>query len=234
MKVAILCGGKGTRFYPLSESTPKPLIKIGDMPILEHVMRIYSHYGYNEFILLLGHKGGAILDYFAEKHPKWDIEFKYTGVNTQTGDRIYKARDLLGDSFFLTYSDGLADINLDEELKFHKKHKGIGTVTITPLPSPFGIATFNSNNRITSFMEKPILNDRWINAGFFIFNKEVFDHWEGRDLEKEILPKLSKTKSLYAYNHLGFWKCMDHYKDYTYLNEHWKNGSAKWAVWKKP
>jgi len=229
MKVAILCGGKGTRFRPMSESIPKPMAQIGDMPILEHTMRIYAYFGYNEFVLLLGYKGEVIVDYFTETYPEWDIEFKFTGVNTQTGERIFKAKNLLGDSFFLTYGDGLANINLKEELKFHQSHKGIGTIMIIPMPSPFGVVTLD-DNRVKNFIEKPILTEHWINGGFFIFNSEIFDYG-GKDLEKEILPKLAEKGLLYAYKHTDFWRCMDHYKDYAQLNELWKNGAAKWAVW---
>jgi len=230
MKVAILCGGKGTRFQPMAESIPKPMAKIGEMPILEHIMRIYAHSGYDEFVLLLGHRGGVIVDYFTETHPDWDIKFKFTGVNAQTGERIFKARNLLGDTFFLTYGDGLADINLKEELKFHQNHDGIGTMTIIPMPSPFGMVSLDGN-KVKNFVEKPVLAEHWINGGFFTFDSEVFDY-KGKDLEKDMLPALAKKGLLYAYKHTGFWRCMDHYKDYTQLNELWKNGNAKWVVWK--
>jgi len=231
MKVAILCGGKGTRFQPVSEDIPKPMAKIGDMPILEHVMRIYSHFGHKEFVLLLGHKGNVIEDYFKGLHPDWEIEFKYTGEDAQTGERVFKARDLLDDTFFLTYGDGLANIDLNEELKFHRKHGGLGTVVVTPLPSPFGVLSLDDNNRVENFIEKPTLEEHWINGGFFIFDKEIFNY-SGKNLEKDVLPKLASDGLLYAYKHTGFWKCMDHYKDYTQLNEMWNNGSAKWAIWK--
>lgn len=230
MKVAILCGGKGTRFQSLTEEMPKPMAKIGVMPILEHIMRIYAHYGHNEFVLLLGYKGGVILDYFSEKYPEWDIEFKFTGVKAQTGERVFKARESLDETFFLTYGDGLADINLREELKFHKSHKGVGTATVTPMPSPFGDVSLAKNNKIMDFTEKPILTEHWINGGFFVFNSEIFDY-KGKDLEKDILPALAKKGQLYAYKHTGFWRCMDHYKDYNLLNDLWKNGEAKWVIW---
>lgn len=233
MKVAILCGGKGTRFQPLSESMPKPMARIGEMPILEHIMRIYAHQGFEEFVLLLGYKGGVILDYFTENHPDWPIEFKFTGVNAKTGERVFKAKDLLEETFFLTYGDGLADIDLKAELRFHKKRKGLGTITVTPMPSQFGIVSFGAQDRVTRFVEKPILREHWINGGFFVFEPEFFDHEGGLDLEKDILPALSKKELLYAFKHEGFWRCMDQYKDYLQLNELWKNGGAKWAVWKK-
>jgi glucose-1-phosphate cytidylyltransferase len=229
MKVAILCGGKGTRFQPVSEDIPKPMAPIGNMPILEHMMGIYSHFGHKDFVLLLGYKGDVIEDYFKGRHEDWNIEFKFTGEDSQTGERVFKARDLLDDTFFLTYGDGLADININEELKFHKGHEGIGTITMVPMPSPFGVLSLNGN-KVRDFIEKPTLKEHWINGGFFIFETGIFDY-SGRDLEKDILPKLASDGLLYAYEHTGFWKCMDHYKDYTQLNEMWNNGSAKWAMW---
>lgn len=230
MKVAILCGGKGTRFQSFSE-LPKPMAKIGEMPILEHIMRIYVHYGFGEFVLLLGYKAGVILDYFTETHPNWNIEFKFTGINSLTGERILKAQDVLGDRFFLTYGDGLADIDLKKELKFHERHKGIATMTVTPMPSQFGVVSLD-NNKVVKFIEKPILKEHLVNGGFFIFDSEIFDY-KGKDLEKDILPAVARDRLLYAYKHTGFWRCMDHQKDYTQLNELWKNGDAKWAVWKE-
>jgi glucose-1-phosphate cytidylyltransferase len=232
MKVAILCGGKGTRFQGKG-GIPKPMARIGEMPILEHIMRIYSYHGYDDFVLLIGYKGGVIMDYFSEAHPDWSIEFKYTGIEANTAERVFKARELLSERFFLTYGDGLADIDLNEELAFHKKHRGVGTVAVTPMPSQFGIVTYNSEGRIREFREKPVLRDRWINAGFFIFEPEFFDYEVGGDLERDVLPEMARKGVLYAYKHLGFWKCMDQYKDYIQLNELWNNGKAKWAVWRE-
>jgi glucose-1-phosphate cytidylyltransferase len=231
MKVVILCGGKGTRFQPLTKTIPKPMAKIGDMPILEHIMKIYAYYGFDDFILLIGYKGGIILDYFSENHPDWNIEFKFTGIDTQTGERVFKAKELLDDTFFLTYGDGLADINLKKELEFHKSHDGIGTITITPLPSQFGVISVGEDNKITNFIEKPILKEHWINGGFFIFDSEIFDYKVGKDLEKDVLPALSKKGFLYAYKHTGFWRCMDQYKDQVQLKELWEKGIAEWAIW---
>ena len=232
MKVAILCGGKGTRFQG-EGGIPKPMARIGDMPILEHIMRIYSHQGYDDFVLLIGYKGGVILDYFSEAHPDWQIEFKFTGLETNTAERVFKAKKLLTDRFFLTYGDGLADINIKEELAFHERKGGVGTIAITPMPSQFGIVTHDGDGRILEFIEKPVLRDRWINAGFFVFEPEFFDYQVGNDLERDVLPRMAKDGVIYAYRHTGFWKCMDQYKDYIQLNELWRNGKAKWAVWQK-
>lgn len=230
MKVVILCGGKGTRFQG-EGGIPKPMARVGEIPILEHIMKIYSHQGYDDFVLLIGYKGGMIMDYFSEAHPNWKIDFRFTGIESKTAERVFKAKAVLGETFFLTYGDGLADINLREELAFHKKHRGVGTIAITPMPSQFGIVTYNTGGRIKEFTEKPVLKDRWINGGFFIFEPEFFDY-KGKDLEREVLPKMAENSVLYAFKHVGFWKCMDQYKDYIQLNELWKNGKAKWAVWR--
>jgi len=229
MKVAILCGGKGTRFQG-EGGIPKPMARIGEMPILEHIMKIYSHYGYDDFVLLMGYKGGIIMDYFSEAHPDWKIDFKFTGIKSKTAERVFRARELLSETFFLTYGDGLADINIKDELAFHQRHRGVGTIAVTPMPSQFGIVTYDSGGRIREFKEKPVIRDRWINAGFFIFEPEFFDY-AGKDLERDVLPKMAEDGVLYAYKHLGFWKCMDQYKDYIQLNELWKNGKAEWATW---
>lgn len=231
MKVAILCGGRGMRFQPLSDSIPKPMALIGEMPILEHILRIYRHQGFEEFVLLLGYKGGMIMDYFSEKHPEWEIDFLFTGVEAKTGERVLKAKRLLEETFFLTYGDGLADIDLKKELEFHRGHDGIGTMTIIPLPSQFGVVSFDSNQRVSNFVEKPILKDYWINGGFFVFDPEFFDYDLGLDLEKEILPGLAGKGQIYAHPHNGFWRCMDQYKDYRQLNDLWRRGKAKWKVW---
>jgi glucose-1-phosphate cytidylyltransferase len=231
MKVAILCGGRGMRFQPLSDSIPKPMAQIGEMPLLEHILRIYRHQGFEEFVLLLGYKGGMIMDYFSEKHPDWEIEFLFTGVEAKTGERVLKAKRLLEETFFLTYGDGLADIDLKRELEFHRGHDGIGTMTVIPLPSQFGIVSFDSRRRVSHFVEKPILKDHWINGGFFVFDPEFFDYDLGLDLEKEILPALATKGLLYAYPHTGFWRCMDQYKDYRQLNDLWERGEAKWKLW---
>jgi len=232
MKVAILCGGKGTRFQG-GGGIPKPMAKIGEMPILEHIMKIYSHHGYDDFVLLIGYKGEVIMDYFSEAHPDWNIDFKFAGSESKTAERVFKAKALLSERFFLTYGDGLADINLKEELAFHERHHGLGTITVTPMPSQYGIVAYNTRGRVKDFKEKPLLKDRWINGGFFIFEPEFFDYMGGEDLERNVLPKMAEKGVLYAYKHMGFWKCMDQHKDYIQLNELWKNGKAKWVVWRK-
>jgi|TARA_B100002003_G_scaffold229831_1_gene239487 glucose-1-phosphate cytidylyltransferase len=231
MKVAILCGGKGTRFQG-GEGIPKPMARIGGLPILEHIMKIYSYHGYDDFILLLGYKERVITDYFSEVHPDWNIDFKFTGLDSNTAERVFKAKTLLNERFFLTYGDGLADINLEKEIEFHEKHKGIGTITVTPMPSQYGIVVSSRKGRIQDFQEKPILKDRWINGGFFIFEPDFFDYARAKDLERDVLPKMAEKGVLYAFKHTGFWKCMDQHKDYTELNNLWKKNKANWAMWK--
>ena len=231
MKVAILCGGKGTRFQG-GEGIPKPMARIGGLPILEHIMNIYSYHGYDDFILLLGYKERVITDYFSEVHPDWNINFKFTGLDSNNAERVFKAKELLNERFFLTYGDGLADINLEKEIEFHEKHKGIGTITVTPMPSQYGIVVSSGKGRIQDFQEKPILKDRWINGGFFIFEPDFFDYAREKDLERDVLPKMAKKDVLYAFKHTGFWKCMDQHKDYIELNNLWKKNKADWAMWK--
>ncbi len=261
MKVAILCGGKGTRLRELTGVLPKPLVEIGGKPILWHIMKIYSYYGFNDFILCLGYKGEMIKEYFMNqadwryndfildfkskkheiiykannykvKHEDWKITFVDTGQETNTGGRIKKIEEYIGgDDFFVTYGDGLSDIDLNKLLDFHKKNKKIATITCVNPPSQFGVVEINEEGIITKFEEKPLLN-QWISGGFFVFNKRIFDYIRENDiLEKEPFEKLAKERQAIAYKHKGFWKCMDTYKDTRVLNELWKNNKAYWKKW---
>lgn len=228
MKVVILCGGKGTRMG--NDELPKALFSIGNRPILWHVMNIYAHYGFCDFILCLGYKANKIKDYF-KKIKNWKITFADTGLNTNTGGRIKRIEHLIKtDLFFATYGDGLADINLTNLLEFHKSHKRIATITVVRPYSPFGIAGVDSKTQaVTHFEEKPIL-DHWINGGFFVFNKEVFDYLKEKDiLERHSFARLLKDKQISAFKHKGFWKCMDTYKDNLELSEIWRKGKAPWV-----
>lgn len=234
IQVVILCGGRGTRMGDAARFIPKPMIKIGNKPILWHIMKIYSCWGFKNFILCLGFKGNKIREYFKNKK-EWNIKFIDTGLNTNTGGRIRKIqRYIKTDTFFVTYGDGLSDINLKRLLKFHKKKNKIATLTAVRPSSQFGIIELDGNSDlVTKFNEKPIL-DHWINGGFFVFEKEIFLYLNYDDiLEKEPFTKLAKIKNLIAYQHKGFWECMDTYKDNLELNKMWKNGQAKWAVWRK-
>ncbi len=257
MKVVILCGGLGTRLKEETEFKPKPLVTIGGMPILWHIMKIYSHYGYKDFVLCLGYKGHEIKNFFvtydllrhdftlnlgkreknsiyhnSEQLEDWNITFAETGLETLTGGRIKKIEKYIDeDDFFLTYGDGLADVNIKNLLNFHQKHGKIGTLTsIQPL-SRFGIVDFNELGMVTSFKEKPKL-DGWINGGFFVFKKDVFDYIDGNEVfEQTPLSKLAKNEQLAAYAHKGLWECMDTHRDFENLNKIWNSGNAFWKVW---
>jgi len=239
LPVVILCGGKGARMGP--EELPKPMFTIGEHPILWHIMKIYSYYGFNDFILATGYRKEKINE-FADKYSrihKWNIRAVDTGLETNTGGRIKKIQGYIKkDNFFVTYGDGLADIDIKALLKYHLQRKAVGTLTAVRPTLPFGLLSYSvDTGRATSFLEKPELssvygNDYWINGGFFVFNKNVFDYIkENSILESDMLPMLAKEKKLFVYPHNGFWECMDTYKDNQKLNELWKSGKKPWAVW---
>ena len=257
MKVVILCGGKGTRLREKTESLPKALIEIGGRPILWHIMKIYAAHGFDDFVICLGYKGQMIKEYFMESQSwryqdfsldlrngrpevkiheerpeKWKIAFADTGEETNTGGRIKKIQPLMDeDTFMVTYGDGVSDINIKKLLEFHRAHGRVGTVTAVNPPSQFGLLEIEKNGRVNSFREKP-KTDRWINGGFFIFQKKFFDYLGENDvLEQAPLEKLSKEGGLAAYCHEAYWKCMDTYKDTLVLNEAWEKGKAPWKTW---
>ena len=231
--VVILCGGKGIRMSEMRGLMPKPMVQVGDKPILWHVMKTYSYFGFNNFILCLGYRANKIKEYF-EGNKEWNITFADTGLNANTGDRIKRIEQHINDELFLvTYADGLADINLNHLLEYHKQQNKIATITVVRPRSPFGMLELDGNNLVTSFREKPVL-DYWINGGFFVFRRDVFRYIEeGDTLEKEVFDRLVKDKQLGAYKHNGFWKCMDTYKDNLELNEMWRLDKAQWAIWKE-
>lgn len=228
MKTVILCGGYGTR---LSEETiikPKPMVKIGNKPILEHIMGIYEHYGYNEFVLALGYKSEYIKKFYKNKK---NINLIYTGKDTKTGGRLLRLKKHLKNdkTFMLTYGDGVSDINIKQAIKFHNEHGKIATITAVRPPVRFGELKI-SRNKVKSFKEKPQVGQGWINGGFFIFNSEIFNFIKNDQtmLEKEPLEKLTKSGQLMAFEHGGFWKCMDTMRDKILLNKLWKEGNALW------
>ncbi len=234
MKTIILCGGMGTRLRELTQSIPKPLVEIGGKPILWHIMKIYSHYGFNDFILCLGYKGELIREYFKDnKEIQWNIIFEDTGINTNTGGRIKKIEHRIHEEmFFATYGDGLASINLNELIDFHKSKNTTATITCVNPLSQFGIVEIDEQEKITRFKEKPPLS-QWINGGFFVFNKDIFKYLTENDvLEKAPFEKLAVEKEISAYKFKGFWSCMDTYKDTQTLNELWQKGSPPWMIWK--
>lgn len=231
MKTVILCGGEGIRLREYTESIPKPMVKIGDKPILWHIMKLYSYCGFDDFVLCLGYKGDKIKEYF-KNDENWSITFADTGLGTNTGGRVKKIEKYIeDDTFFTTYGDGLSDIDLNDLLEYHKSKNKIATLTTIKPLSPFGMLEIDSNNLVTDFKEKPIL-DYWINGGFFVFDVGVFDYISENDaLEKEVFERLAKDNNLSAYKHTGFWKCMDTYKDNLELNKMWVNKKAKWVIW---
>lgn len=254
MKVVILCGGKGTRLKERTEFMPKPLVEIGGKPILWHIMKIYSHYGFNDFVLCLGYKGEEIKRYFREyetikgdftlnlgsgdikkdngNNEKWNITFAETGPETNTGGRIKKIEKYIGnDNFFCTYGDGLANINLKDLADYHKSKGKIATMTCVSPATQFGIVDTDSESIITKYRQKPVLNWK-VNGGFFVFNKKIFDYLdENSALEEEPFEKLIKDKQMCVYSFNGFWDCMDTYKDNVVLNDLWKNNKAPWKIW---
>ena len=233
MKVVILCGGLGTRLSEETSVKPKPMVKIGNKPILQHIIKLYSKYGYKEFILALGYKGYYIKNYFQNKNKK-DIKIKLvnTGKNTLTGGRLLRLKNFFkkDENFMLTYGDGISNQNLTKLKNFHLKHKKIATMTVVRPPVRFGEVKLKKNNLITSFKEKPQSDKSWINGGFFVFNSKIFDFIKNDKimLEKEPLTTLQKKKELFAYKHKGFWQCMDTLRDKTYLNNLYKTNKLNW------
>jgi len=256
MKVVILAGGLGTRLSEETDIRPKPMVEIGGKPILWHIMKIYSHYGFNEFVILLGYKGYIIKEYFAnyflhqsdvtidlcsntkQVHNNtcepWKITLLDTGTETMTGGRILRAKWFIGnDPFMLTYGDGVSDVDINLLLKFHKAHgKAITMTTIQP-EGRFGSVAADSSGLIENFMEKPKGDGTWINGGFFVPEPEIFDYIDN-DMtiwEKEPLEKLASDGQLLAYQHRGFWKAMDTLRDKTELEKYWSSGNAPWKLW---
>lgn len=213
IKTLILCGGRGTRAYPHTLELPKPLLEVAGRPILEHVMEIYASQGHDHFVLAAGFRADLISGFARDLGNGWHVDVVDTGEDTNKADRILRCRDRLGERFFVTYGDGVGNIELRRLLAFHDDHDGAATVTVVPLPSQFGTIQFGKDGRVESFLEKPRLEGYWINAGFFVMDDRVFDHWVGDDLERDVSPALAKAGALYAYEHDGFWKWMDTYKE---------------------
>ena len=230
MKTVILCGGYGTRLSEETTIKPKPMVKIGNKPILEHIMSIYEYYGYNQFILALGYKSEYIKKYYKNKSKK-NINLIYTGKDTKTGGRLLRLKNYLKNekTFMLTYGDGISNINIKQAIKFHKDHGKIATITAVRPPLRFGELKI-SRNKVKSFKEKPQVGQGWVNGGFFIFNNEVLNFIKDDQtmLEREPLEKLTMAGQLMAFEHKGFWKCMDTMRDKILLNKLWNEGNALW------
>ena len=232
MKVIILCGGIGSRLAEETKLIPKPMVKIGNLPILLHIIKIYKHYGFNEFILATGYKSSIIENYFKNKK---NIKCVYTGKNTLTGGRLLKLKKFFrnGENFMLTYGDGLTSQNIKKLVNFHIKHKKIATMTTVKPPARFG-EVFLKGSRIIKFEEKSQLNENWINGGFFVFSYEIFKFIKEDQimLERQPLTKLTKINQLRAFRHTGFWQCMDTMRDKNILLSLLKNKKAPWIRYK--
>lgn len=233
MQVVVLCGGTGTRLRQYTEEIPKALVSIGDKPILWHILKTYSYYGFNDFIFCLGYKGEKIIQYFEHSvQEPWNIKFVDTGQRANTGGRLKKVQQFIeGESFMVTYADGLTDVNLKRLVAFHQQHKKTATLTAIQPVSQFGILNINEKDEIIEFREKPLLN-QWVNGGYFVFNQAVFEYIQDNEmLEKEPLERLAEKKEIAAFKHKGFWGCMDTYKDNILLNDAWQENRALWKVW---
>lgn len=229
----ILCGGRGTRLQEDAPSIPKPLVEIGGMPILWHVVQIYAAQGFEQFLLLTGHRA-ELIDGFAAAGP-WppgvEVETAFTGEDTSTGGRIHAvAHRLDGATFFVTYADGVADIDLREELRHHRSHGDLATMAVVRPNLQFGVTELNGDGRVRGFEEKP-RSEHWINGGFFCFEPGALDYIHADSvLEREPLEGLAHDGQLHAWRHHGFWECMDTYKDTVNLNDRWL-ADAPWRVW---
>ena len=258
MKVVLFAGGLGTRISEETDTRPKPMVEIGGKPVLWHIMKIYSHYGFNDFIICLGYKGYVIKEYFMNyflhnsditvdlRNNKTEIHgtsaeaFKVTlvetGLDTKTAGRLQQVKKYVGnEDFLLTYGDGVCDVNLKELLAFHKAHNKIATVTSVQLDARFGGMDLGEGGEVVSFREKAKDESKWINGGFFVLKPSVFNYLK-EDMtdmmwEDEPLEQLTNDHQLMAYQHKGFWKCMDALRDKIELEELWKTNNAKWKVW---
>lgn len=228
MKVVILCGGKGMRAFPLTELVPKPMVPIGGTPMLVHLMRSFADQGHRDFVLAAGHQQEVIRAHFAEPPDGWHVEVVDTGQETDTGDRLRRCQDHLGERFFVTYGDGLCDVALDSLLDFHISHGGAATVTGVPLACQYGLLDIATSGRIESFREKPILRGHWINAGFMVMERSAFEHWEGTNLERDVLPRLAAAGLAWAFRHDGFFKSLDTLKDQEEFEDLLAAGRQPW------
>ncbi|MBA4320071.1 MAG: glucose-1-phosphate cytidylyltransferase [Flavobacterium sp.] len=254
MKTIILCGGIGTRMREETEFKPKPMVLIGGRPMVWHIMKIYTHYGYNEFILALGYKGDMIKDYFLNQRAllndftldmttnktefhnnqcdEFKITFAETGLESQTGERILRVKKYITeDEFMVTYGDGVSDIDISKLIDFHREQKTIGTITGVHPYSKYGLIKIDEkNNLVINFEQKPLMYD-YVSGGFMIFNRKAFDYFDNGPMENGLI-KLAKESQLSIYKHEGFWKCMDTYREMEELNKLWEE-SRPWVVWEK-
>lgn len=230
MRTVILCGGKGTRAYPHTIEVPKPLLEVSKRPVLEHLMEIFAGQGHTDFVLAAGYRMEDIVAFAGELDRSWSVEVVDTGEDTNTGGRVRACADHVGEEFFVTYADGLGNVDLEALRAFHRSHDGAATLTTVPLPSQYGTLDLAADGMVQGFREKPRLPDHPINAGFFVMDRRVFDLWPdpGEDLERDVLPALGATGELFAFTHLGFWKSMDTYKDAVDLGSLCADGDGPW------
>lgn len=257
IKVVLLAGGFGTRISEESHLRPKPMVEIGGKPILWHIMKIYSKYGYNDFIICCGYKAHMIKEYFANYYlhtsdvtfdfsnenkmtvhncfsESWKVTLVDTGLNTMTGGRIKRIKRFVeNEPFMLTYGDGVSDVNIKKLVEFHESHGKIATLTAVNVGQQFGILDIDNNNNINSFREKNINDGCVINGGFMVLNSQIFDFIDGDEtvFEQKPLQRLASNGELKAYKHEGFWKCMDTQRDKQQLEEMWAKGDAPWKIW---
>ena len=257
MKVVILAGGFGTRISEESHLKPKPMIEIGEKPILWHIMKTYSQYGFNDFVICLGYKQYLVKEFFADYFlyasditfdlaknemkvhdnfaEPWKVTLVDTGLNTMTGGRVKRIQKYIGNEpFLLTYGDGVSDVNIEELVKYHKSHGKLATITTVNIAQRFGVMDITKEGQIKSFREKNDADGSLINAGYMVMNPEVFDYIEGDStvFEKGPLEKLAKDGQLMSFHHNGFWQCMDTQREKKHLEELWESGNAPWKVWK--
>ena len=255
MKAVILCGGLGTRLSEETVIKPKPMVEIGGMPVLWHIMKIYAAHGVHEFVLALGYKSEAIKDFFVnylyrsrsltvEMHrgrievhhgesENWTVHLLDTGITTQTGGRLKRAAQFLGrESFLATYGDGVTNLDIGKLIEFHKRNGRVATVTAVRPPARFGSMVFDGD-LITRFEEKPQVGEGWINGGFFVLQPEIAEYIENDDMlwERDPMERLAQDGQLAAYRHEGFWQCMDTLRDVRLLESLWQEGKAPWKVW---
>ena len=233
MKAVILAGGYGTRISEESDRIPKPLIEIGEKPILWHIMKIYSAYKIDDFIICLGYKGEKIKEYFEQFDSKlWNIQLIDTGLDTMTGGRLKRIQDEIDSTFCLTYGDGVSDVNLNNLIKFHNEKKSLATLTAIHPPERFGVLNL-SGDYVKEFHEKHTGESSWINGGFFVFEPEIFDYLQNDStvLERAPLETLAKEQKLSAFKHNGFWHPMDTLRDKKHLEDLWTSEKAPWKIW---
>ena len=234
MKAVILAGGYGSRISEESYLKPKPMIEIGGMPILWHIMKIYSEYNINDFVICCGYKEEVIKEYFSKFDSKsWNIELVNTGLDTMTGGRIKRIQNHIDDTFCLTYGDGLSDVNITNLISFHKEKKSLATLTAVHPTERYGVVNL-SEYHVTEFHEKHTSESSWINGGFFVFEPKIFDYLQDGDstiLEKTPLETLAKEQQLTAFKHTGFWHPMDTLRDKNHLENLWNTKKAPWKIW---